>query len=100
MDDDLRHYGLLTTEKLQTIFPEHDSDGQVVVATIDFRAQVLNVFGRRYHVEMPVFRFAPIGDDHSHCFARDVVVPHMSADILQQIIDEAKSAAKDAAHLM
>ena len=72
--------GYLRKKELQTIFPEHDSDGQVVVPTIGFRTQVLNVFDRRYQVGMPVFRLAPISDGHSHCFSPDVVVPHMSAD--------------------
>ena len=57
-EDDLRHCGLLWM-KLRTIFPEHDSEGPFVVPTIDFRAQVLNVFDRWYQVGMPVFRSAP-----------------------------------------
>ena len=82
-------------EKLRTIFPEHDSEGPFLVPTIDFRAQALNVFDRRYHVEMPVLRFVPVGDDHGYCFSLDMSVPRMPADILQQIIDEANAEAKD-----
>ena len=61
--------------RCKPFFPEHDSEGQLAVQSIDFRAQVLNVFDRSYHVGMPVFRFAPIGVDHGSCFSPDMVVP-------------------------
>ena len=69
-------------------------------STIDFRAQVLNEFDRRFQVGMPVFRIARVGDDHIHCFSHDVVVPRMSGDVLQQIVDEANAAAKVATLLV
>ena len=49
--------------RFEEIFPEHDTEGTNIVSTIDFRAQVLNVFDRRYGIGVPVFKFAPVGHE-------------------------------------
>ena len=82
-------------DKLQEIFPDEDTEGTYVVPTIDFRAQVLNVYDRRNGIGKPVFKFAPIGAEHWYCISPCVSVPGMPVDILQQIVIEASAAAKD-----
>ena len=76
--------------KLRDIFRDEDTEGTYVVPTIDFRAQVLNVYDRRSGLGKPVFRFAPTGAGHWYCIS-----PCVSVDILQQIVSEASAAAKN-----
>ena len=73
----------IVATKLQDNFPEHDTEGTHVVPTIEVRAQVLNVFDRRYGIGVPVFKLAPVG--HEHLFRiiyLGVSVPGMPDDIL------------------
>ena len=82
-------------DKLKDIFPDEDTEGTYVVPTIDFRAQVLNVYYRRNGIGKPVFRLGPIGAEHWYCISPCVSVPGMPVDILQQIVIEASAAAKN-----
>ena len=69
--DVLHHSGRVLAAKLQSFFPGQDSEGNYVVPTIDFRAQVLNVYDRRIGIGKPVFKLAPIG--HEQLF--NVIAP-------------------------
>ena len=73
----------------RTLNPTHCSDHF-------FRAQVVNVFDRRCGSGVPVFKLAPVG--HEQLFSvisPGLSVPHISDDILQQIVSEASAAAQN-----
>ena len=49
--DGLHRSGKFVATKLREIFPEHDIEGTDIVPAIDFRAQFINMFDRRYGSE-------------------------------------------------
>ena len=65
---DLRRCGEIL-DKLQDIFPDQDTQGALVVPTVDFRAPVLNVHDRRFGIGVPAFRLSSVGDEHVYCIS-------------------------------
>ena len=54
------------------------------------------MFDPRYGIGVPVFKLAPVGHEQLFSVISPVLsVPHISDDILQQIVSEASAAAQN-----
>ena len=82
--------------KIREVFPDHDSEGDYIVVTIDFRAKVLNVYDSRSGIGKPVFRLDPVGREQKvTIISPGLCAPHITDDVLQQVVDEASTPAQD-----
>ena len=80
------------SSKLQSVFPSGDNGEPNIVPSIDYRAQVLNMYDRKNGIGMPVFRLALVGEDRMFIIVPlRVPVPGLCGETMQQIIREASS---------
>ena len=80
-------------QKLQEIYPEKDDEGSFVVPALDVWAQVLSVYDRRNGVGKPV---------HTHEQKFSIIAPgscepHITDDVLRQLVSEASNPAQNRA---
>ena len=66
-----------------------------IVTTIDFRAQILNMFDCKYGIGVPVFKLAPVGHEQLFSVISPDCSPRISDDILQHIVSEGSAAAQN-----
>ena len=89
--------------KLREVFPDHDSEGNYIVPTIDFRAQDRSSTYMTAEAELENQFSGLLQLDTNNCsivIAPGMCAPHISDDALQQIASEACTLAqKRAAHV-
>ena len=61
--------------KLQSVCPPGDNEERNTVPSIDFRARVLNVYGRKHGIGVPVSRLALAGEEHMFSIILPVHLP-------------------------